>query len=296
MSASRPTRFAQVLVMLWTCGASTGFSAEIVTDETLRLQVLRTEFPNATISIAQRAEKSAKASLNPEMQPLWDSMNDVLANESEYQVVGPIEKQEEGPAEFGSGSKEQQFSNRRRVRLLLYRLRSKRGEQSNLVAVLHYSFPEAKPSRCCRAIGNVLLVSMSGDHVLAKVDGMPNGFATFTAVKFLDVRSTGNEALLIGADFAGAGTEGVNTAVFDLSSHELTTLGWTTTSVYSGLEKKDEAMFTMTLDEQRTRLSKENRVWFVKKTYIDKGKKFRKPITGRASIRLNSKGVPLDWM
>jgi hypothetical protein len=88
---------------------------------------------------------------------------------------------------------------------------------------------------------------------------------------------------------------GIDTAVVDLSNQKLTPLGWTTTAVYSGLEKEEEEMFTMTLDDQRTRLSKGNRVWFVKKTYIEKGKIFLKPTTGNASIRLNSTGVPLDW-
>ena len=125
---------------------------------------------------------------------------------------------------------------------------------------------------------------------------MPNAFTTFTAVKFLDAGNTGNEKLLIGVDFAGAGTVGMNSAVFDLSNQKLTTLGWLTTAVYFGLEKEEEVMFTTTLDEQRTRLSKENRVWFVKKTYIEKGKHFPKPITSNTSIRLNSKGVPLDWL
>jgi hypothetical protein len=290
------TRFATMFLTLWLWGTSIAFGAEIVTDETLRLQVLRTEFPKATISTGHRAENPTKASRTPEMQPFWDSMNDALANETEYQVVGPVEKEEEGAAELGIGLKEQRFSDKRRARLLLYRWRSKNGDQSNLLAILNYSFPEASPARCCRAIGKVLLLSTSGDHVLANVDQMPNAFTTFMAVKFLDAGSTGNEKLLIGADFAGAGTAGMDSAVFDLSNQKLTPLGWATTAVYFGLEKKDEEMFTMTLDEPRTRMSKENRIWFIKRTYIEKGKKFPKPISRSASIRLNSKGVKLDWL
>ena len=140
-------------------------------------------------------------------------------------------------------------------------------------------------------------MSASGDHVLASVEEMPNAFTTFTLVRFIDAGSTGTEELLIGASFAGAGMAGVDTAVFDLSSERLTPLGWTTTAVYSGLEKKDEEMFTMTLDEQRTRRSKEH-VWFIKKLYIEKGNRFSKaPQQQRFghSIVLNSKGVPLDW-
>jgi len=283
-------------MMLLFCFAPAGLGAEIVTDEPLRLQVLRTEFPKATISTGHRAEKRPQESLAPEMQPLWDVMKDALVNETEYQVVGPAEKGEEGPAGNVISSNGQRFSDKRRVRLLLYQWRSKSDSSTSLLAVLNYSFPEAIPARCCRAIGKVLLLSPSGDHVLAKVDQMPNAFTTFTAVKFLDAGNTGNEKLLIGVDFAGAGTVGMNSAVFDLSNQKLTTLGWLTTAVYFGLEKEEEVMFTTTLDEQRTRLSKENRVWFVKKTYIEKGKHFPKPITSNTSIRLNSKGVPLDWL
>lgn len=221
-------------------------------------------------------------------------MHDALENELEYAVVGSVDKAEEqyDMTRFKGGG----FSETRRVRLLLYRLRSTDGDQSNLLAVLNYSFPEANPARCCRAIGKLLLMSPSGDQVLFKLDEMPNAFTMFTTVRFLDAGNTGGEKLLIGADFAGAGTVGTNTAVFDLSNQKLTPLGWTTTAIYFGLEKKDEVMFTMKLDESRTRLSKENRVWFVKNTYIEKGKRFPKPITSTASIRLNIKGVPLDWL
>jgi hypothetical protein len=277
-------------------GSSFASSAEIVTDEAVRLQILRNEFPKATISAARNGKKPPNPPLDPELQPLWDSMHDALEHASEYQVVGPVEKDEEQSATDITKFKGRRFSGIRRVRLLLYRLRSPNGDQSDLLAVLNYSFPEANPARCCRAIGRLLLMSLSGDQVLSKVDEMPNAFTMFTAVRFLDAKSTGSERLLIGADFAGAGTVGTNTAVFDLSNRKLTPLGWTTTAVYFGLEKKDEEMFTMTLDEQRTRLSKENRVWFVKTTYIEKGKRFPKPIISSASIRLNSKGVRLDWL
>jgi hypothetical protein len=294
MSASRLIRIARVFVVLGFCATSVAFSAEMVTDEALRLRVLRNEFPKATVSTARNRKKPPNSPLDPELKPLWDSMHDALENELEYEVVGPVEKAVE---QYDmTRLREGGLSERRRVRLLLYRLRSTNGDQSNLLAVLNYSFPEANPARCCRAIGKLLLMSLSGDKVLSKVDEMPNAFTMFTAVRFLDAGNTGGEKLLIGADFAGAGTVGTNTAVFDVSSQELTPLGWTTTAIYFGLEEKDEVMFTMTLDEQRTRLSKENRVWFVKTTYIEKGKRFPKPIIGSASIRLNAKGVPLDWL
>jgi hypothetical protein len=95
---------------------------------------------------------------------------------------------------------------------------------------------------------------------------MPNAFTTFTAISFLDAGGTGTEKLLVSVDFAGAGAIGVDTAVFDLSDQKITPLGWLTSAVYYGLEKKDEEMFAMTLDERRTLLSKERRFWFVKKT------------------------------
>jgi hypothetical protein len=47
---NRPIRIAKVFVALWFCGTSVAFSAEMVTDEAIRLQILRTEFPKATIS------------------------------------------------------------------------------------------------------------------------------------------------------------------------------------------------------------------------------------------------------
>lgn len=234
-------------------------AAELVTDEALRLHVLHRVFPNAAISISpvRISQEPREAHLAPLAEPLRSA----LEQERNYDVVGPVAKDEEAPAEQDiTRSPGKPFADRRQVRLLLYR------SQPNLVAVVNYSFPEASPSRCCRVIGKVMLLSVSGDQVLATFDNMPNAFTTFTAVKFIDVGSTATEELLISVDFAGAGTIGINTAIFDLSSQKITPLGWLTTAVYSGLEK--EEMFTLTLDEQRTRLSNGRRCWFTKKTYI----------------------------
>ena len=70
MSANGPIRIARVFVVLWFCGTSVTFSAELVTDEAIRLQILRTEFPRATVSTARNGETPPKASLDPQLQPL----------------------------------------------------------------------------------------------------------------------------------------------------------------------------------------------------------------------------------
>jgi hypothetical protein len=288
-------RFATVLVALLLLSLPVAHAAELVTGEATRLRVLRLVFPNATISSspARLREKSSPAS---HLEPLAESLTDALEQEQEYDVVGPVAKDEEPAAENDpTRSPGKQFADRRRVRFLLYRWHSKNNDQPSLLAVINYLFPDASPARCCRAVGKVMLLSDSGDRIIAVLDRMPNAFTTFAAVKFVDAGSSGTEELVLGMDFAGAGTVGVNTAIFDLSGQRISPLGWLTSAVYYGLETKGEELYTMTLDERQTRLSKDRRIWFTKKTYIYKGKRLATPSRSMTSIHLGNKAVALNW-
>lgn len=275
-------------LLLLVCSAH---GAELVTDEATRLGVLRLVFPKAAISIGPARSKPPEAGFSGELEPLADSFHDAFADEQEYDVVAPPDEEEELAASITFD----RSSDRRRVRLLLYRWRPADGGQASLVAVLHYVFVDANPSRCCRALGKVMLLSASGERVEAKVTEMPNAFTRFTSIRFLDPGRPNPEDLLVSVDFSGAGVVGVNTAILDLTNQRITPLGWLTTAVYDGLEKENEEMFAMTFDEQKTRLSKGKRFWFVKKSYIEKGKKLPTPITSATSVLATRMGVPLNW-
>jgi len=284
-------RLGTEILALWLLLLCSAHGAELVTDEAMRLGVLRLVFPKATISISPARSNPPEGRFSGELEPLSGSFQDAFADEQEYDVVAPPDEQEEPAASITLD----RSSDERRVRLLLYRWRPADGGQASLVAVLHYVFVDANPSRCCRALGKVMLLSASGERVEAKVTEMPNAFTRFTSVRFLDPGRPNPEDLLVSVDFSGAGVVGVNTAILGLTNQRITPLGWLTTAVYDGLEKENEEMYVMTLDEQKTRLSKGKRFWFVKKSYIEKGKKLPAPITSATSVLGTRMGVPLNW-
>ena len=279
------------LVTLLLVNASAAHGAESVTDESIRLRVLRLVFPNAAISRSLPGVKQTPVQGPLGIDAFSESFRDALEDEQEYDVVGSVGKDEALAAEDITSSAHDRFSEKRRVRLLLFRWRSNRGDQSSLVAVINYSFSEANPARCCLAVGKVVLLSDTGDRVLSMLDRMPNAFTTFTAIKFLSAGGAGRETLFLSVDFGGAGTIGINTAIIDLSNQRLTPLRWLPTAISYDIEEK----FTMALDEPRTKRSKGKRVWFIKTTYAKKGKRFPAPVTSRESIEIGTKAVRLDW-
>jgi len=291
--SNRVRAFASVIVTLLFLNISGAHAATLITDEGIRRRVLAAVFPNATISVSPNRIQRKPAQEPSQLDALAESFKDALKQEQEYDIVGAVTKEEaEGPAaDILTG----RLSDSRRVRIMLFRWQSRSGDHTVLVAIVNYSFPQANPARCCTAAGKVMLLSTAGDQVLDTVDEMPNAFTTFTAVKFLDARRSGAEQLLLSVDFAGAGTIGVDTAIFDLSNGRIKPLAWLTTAVYSGLEKKDEAMFTMTLDEQKTLRSAGKLFWFTRRTYIRDGKKLSTPLTSTQSVAVGDKPIPLNW-
>ena len=134
----------------------------------------------------------------------------------------------------------------------------------------------------------------TADRILDKLDQMPNDFTTFRSVGFLDVDGSGTDKLMIGADFAGVSSVGVDTAIFDVSHQKLHPLiSVTSLALYEG-ESENLDIHTMTLDEPRTRLAKGKRFFFIKKTYAEKAKVFPKVVTALVSYPAGS-GVPLNW-
>jgi len=138
------------------------------------------------------------------------------------------------------------------------------------------------------------LLSNTADRILDAFDKVPNEFTMFTAVKFLDVDGTGAEKLMIGADTAGAGFIGVDSAVFDVSKQKLTPLLSVATMVLYKAEIENIDIHTLTLDERQTIRSGGKRFVFIKKTFAEKRKISSKPLTRRVSFPPGY-GLPLDW-
>jgi hypothetical protein len=271
--------------------------AELVTDEALRLRVLRALIPMAQISGSHLGAYNSHKTANKPHDKISGLIRllpliDALENERTYDVTAPVGKQEE--SEASGEAPNMPPSGRRQVRLRLYRWHREDERDPVLVAAVNYTFQDANPPRCCRAIGKFVLLSNDGSRVLDSVDKMPNAFTMFTSFRFLDVKGNGSEQLIVGADFAGAFTVGVNTAIFDLSQLKLSPLMWTTTAVFSASEEPE--MYTMTLDENRTRLAKARRYYFVKTTYCERGKIFTKLRRSVESWPAGLGPVELDWL
>jgi hypothetical protein len=176
----------------------------------------------------------------------------------------------------------------------VYRRKPTREGEAILVAVLSYSFPDANPARCCRAIGKVLLISNTEDRLLDKFDKVPCAFTMFTSVRFLDIDGSGAEKLMVDADTSGVASIGVSSAVFDLSNYNLNSILSIDTMVFYEADLEDLDIHTLALDERQTVHSQGRWFFFVKKTFAEKAKLFAKPHSTSVSYSVGY-GVPLDW-
>jgi len=282
-------RFLYVALVLLNLSFASG--AELVTDHDTRLRVLSLVFPNARISDAAKPKDDQPFSVTDPLEHLVISLKSGF--EHYYEVVGPVAKEEEEPAsditDLNKG-----FSDKRQVRMEVYRWKAPKGGEAVLVAVLDYLFMGANPARCCRAIGKVFLLSSAADRLLDSFDKMPYAFTTFTSVQFIDLDGSGAEKLLISADTSGAAYLGVKSALFDLAKRRLTLLVSLDTLVFYEAELEKVAIHTLTLDERQTIRSKGKRIFFVKETFAAKGKLFSKPLKSRVSFPIGY-GLPLDW-
>jgi hypothetical protein len=267
---------------------SSAIGAEVVTDEATRIRVLRLMFPNARVSVSPTRTWNASVKVKA-LEPL--QLNDALKSERVYDVVGAVTDHVERDAATDVTDPETP-SNKRAVRLLLYRWRPEKDDTPSLIGILHYAFHNRQPALCCQAIGKVLLLSDDGNRLLECVARMPPDFTIFTSIRFLDLKGDGSEALLISADFSGPGNVGVDTVSLTVSHQKLRALFWTTTALQSAI---GGGMFTMALDENRTRLDKGRKYWFARKTYIDeKGIAHTPPVTSSVSYPVSDDG-PVDW-
>jgi hypothetical protein len=284
-------RFAG-LTMLTISAAWTSPAAEIVADEITRRAVLQLAFPNARIlSLSGQAKREPYAVTDPMGRPVAMLSSSL---EYEYEVIGLVAKEEEEPAIDIRRLPERWLSDKRHVSMQLYRWNPANNGEALLVAVMDYSFPDANPARCCRAVGKILLLPIAADHIFDKFDKVPYAFTTFTSVRFVDVDGSGTEKLMVGADTSGVASTGVSSAVFDLSSHKLTPLLSIDTVVLYEADLNDLDIHNLTLDERGTIGTKGLRFFFVKKTFAEKANVLAKPRTSRVSYPVRH-GVPLDW-
>jgi hypothetical protein len=151
-----------------------------------------------------------------------------------------------------------------------------------------------KTPRCCRVMGKVLLLSKNADRILDVLDNVPYAFTTFTYIHFLYNDQTAAEKLMISADSSGVATTGISSLVLDVSHQQLKPLIEVTTMILDEAPLDDLDVHTLTFDDNRTNLAGGKRFFFVKKSYAEKGKLFRPPVTSIVWYPAGT-GLPMDW-
>ena len=288
---SRSKRWASVFSAYVLLGGAVCDAAQLVTDEATNLQVLRLIFPGMRTSVLSKRQGEKPWPVTDPLGRVVALLKDGLERGKEFSVVGPVSKEEKDSA---SDLRDYQHrSDQRYVRMAVFRWRASTGEPF-LVAVLNYSFRNANPPRCCRALGRIVLLSNNAGRVLDSFEKVPYAFTMFTSLQFLKVDVSGSEKLMIGADFSGVGTVGINSAVFEVSHQKLAQVLAVTTMVLYEAEIEAPDIHTLTLDEQRTLLAHGKEFFFVKKTYASLKQVFETPRMETVSFPVGT-GVPVDW-
>ncbi len=268
-------------------------AAQLVSDEPTNLHVLRLVFPNMRISVLPKQPAEKASPVTDPFQRVIALVKNGLEHGTEYDVVGPVAKNEEDSASDITDPK-RSASEERKIRMEAYRWDTGPNGGRLLVAILSYEFVNANPPRCCHGLGKIVLLSSNADRVLDTIDKMPYAFTMFTSVQFLKLGGTGAEKLMIGADFSGVGTIGINSAVFDVSRQRLNPLLSLATMVLAEADIENLDISTMTLDERGTLLAQGKSFVFTKKTYASGKQVLTMPRTETVSYPVG-KGVPLDW-
>jgi len=249
-------------------------SAELLTNQAIRLRVLQTTFPGATISRSTGPLEDLSLNLDCCKElPL----NDAFKDDHLYEIVAPPTKAEADPASDVT-EPEKPLSTKRLVRLQVYRQGSQDGHKPLLVAIVNYWFRPANPPNCCQAIGKVLLLSAHGDRVLDSFDNMPNAFTMFTSIKFLDVDNSGIEKLFLAADYSSPGDVGINLKVFDVSGLKIRPV------LEIGSASSWPEKYSLTFDQMETVAAKGKRFWFTKIVYGPNGTELLKPVISKVSF------------
>jgi hypothetical protein len=267
-------------------------AAQFVADEPTNLQVLRLVFPKMRISVLPKQPAEKASPVTDPFQRVIALVKNGLEHGAEYDVVGPVAKDEEDSASDITDPK-RSASQERKIRMEAYRWNTGPNGGRFLVAVLSYEFVNANPPRCCHGLGKIVLLSDNADRVLDTIDKMPYAFTMFTSVQFLKGGGTGAEKLMIGADFSGVGTIGINSAIFDVVKEKLNPLLSLTTMVLAEADIEDLDIRTLEVDERRTPADGKH-FFFVEKTYASGKQILTTPRTETVSFPVGT-GVPLNW-
>jgi len=241
---------------------------EEVTDERLRMEILRVAFPEATVSPMDTS--------SPWFDKRWHSIGveDGLLGEKEYQVTAPLDDEEEGWAQDVVNGKK---SDTRLLRLKVSRVRSPGDHR--YIAFTQYRFPAITPPMCCIYFGRVYLVTKTsaGWKSIHTGESLIYRGKAVGAVGLVDLTGDGIEEVLFEGEYTGVAprgsVRGMNMKVFDISGHTFRTL----LEAQTARLEADGNDYRRILDLIRTRQAHAREFFFVKTTYGRKGRRLPKP-------------------
>lgn len=270
--------WSQLVVLLCAafapCFAAAGrATAQPVSDESVRLAVLRSIFAGAQIS----AEKDARISRADKKRPKPGELffPNALADEKAYRVVGKATNEAERQASENllTGT----LSDARQVRVRLFEWPNEKG--AGLVAIVQYNFQDANPPACCWSIGRLAHLARNATRWEIRSEyllGMQH-HSSIQRIELLDLTGEGASRLLVESDFGGAETAGSSLQIFDLSHGRFDELVNTNAS----LKFEDQEGYTQVLDPGRTRRSHGQLFCFTKTILFEGGEYFNTPRTAR---------------
>lgn len=236
------------------------FAAGPITDETVRLQALDAIFPFMFISLQAGQTIDSTRTLQGQHPLVFP---DALAAEKVYLVTGVPTSLIEDCASAHPLTNDMV----REVRLQLYPWPVGEGE---LLAVLQYRFPDAKPSTYCPSIG--LLVHLIGEgaqrEVLERLLLDSERHVTVQSIQMADLTGDGRPELIVESDSARENAVFSELHILDLSDGHFEALAGTVSR--ASVKAKRTEQWTQTLDIPRTLEQKGKRFCFVKTVYAEK--------------------------
>jgi hypothetical protein len=200
ISQMRPCSYLR-FIMIFTSLSSVNpaFSAELVKDDLLKIEVLKAAFPHSKASVSHQKPLDWK----PDRWP-GHELTDALKGEQEYEVVGSVDKSEEAYAMGVVDPDLAKTHETRRLRVRVYEMNSR--ATKTYVALAHYTFTGiTQYPFCCQWFARLFVLSKqsNGWNVQHTDYSLINRAKTIRSFQLVDLNGDGHEEILF---------EGENTA------------------------------------------------------------------------------------
>jgi len=240
-----------------------------VTDEVLRLQVLRAIFPGMEIArLPLQPVKHVLQTTTPSSSPYQIVATDAFADDTAYTVRGRATNGIEECASEDVVTRQRSLI--REVKFRVFPARASVGR--SFVVVAQYRFLGIESvAGACWSIGMAVRVrgfESSGYEVQGRYLFQPWHHGGIASIRMIDLDGEGNNYLAVDSDWGGAGVAGSSFYIFDLRQAHFGPVLIGLSSIEGG---EEEQLATATIDISRTRLKRARSFCFVRRTMIEAG-------------------------